>query len=460
MTEKGTRIAIPTQAQTALRTLESAGFEAWVVGGFVRDSLMGENPGDLDIAASSHWQQTRDAFMAAGFSVYETGTKHGTVTVDVDGTPIEITTYRTDGSYSDGRHPDSVAFVESIEEDLARRDFTMNAIAYHPDRGVCDPYGGQEDIENGIIRSVGDPKRRFSEDKLRILRAVRFSAQLGFEIDGETREAMEELAAGLTQVAVERQVKELEKILCSNNAGSCLMRNILVLEQAIPELAEMKGFDQRTPFHCYDVLEHTAHVVDLVEPHPLLRWAALLHDVGKPETFTIDENGQGHFKKHPEASERIARRIAKRLKMPRSMTNDMLTLIALHDEPVIPKNAPVRHAIHSLGDRPEMLRDLISLKRADAIARTKLYSMPRVRTAEILAGILDDVIAKNEPYALTHLAITGKDLIEAGIEPGPQIGRILDECLSAVIDGKAGNTRSDLTSLALEIAREESTPGL
>lgn len=451
MTQNGTTIRLPHHAETALAILESAGFEAWIVGGFVRDALMERDPGDLDIASSAHWEQAAGAFRAKGIRVFETGIGHGTITAIVDGEPIEVTTYRTDGDYSDGRHPDTVRFVESIEEDLARRDFTVNAIAFHPTRGLRDPFGGRDDIRQSTIRCVGNPERRFSEDALRILRAVRFSAQLGFSIETDTRNAMNALAERLSLIAVERKEKELEKLICADHAGDCLLHNMAVIGQVIPELAPLEGFDQRTPFHCYDVLEHTARVVDLVDPEPTLRWAALLHDVGKPETFTIDDAGQGHFKGHPAASERIARNVMERLRLPNSRAKDVLTLVALHDSPIIPKANHIKHAIHMLGDRPEMLRALIALKRADATARTALYSAPRVRTAQLLGELLESVIDGNEPYSLAQLGISGTELIRAGIPAGPQIGRLLEECLDAVIDGKVANTREGLVPYALSL---------
>lgn len=449
MTGNTTRIQLPGCAERALEAIESAGFEAWVVGGFVRDCLMGRSPGDLDIASSAPWEQAASVFRNAGAAVFETGAKHGTITAVVEGTPIEVTAFRADGEYSDGRHPDSVRFVKSIEEDLARRDFTMNAIAYHPAKGLLDPFDGQDDIRNGLIRCVGDPRKRFSEDALRILRAVRFSAQLGFAIEEGTRSAMESLASGLSRIAEERKAAELQKLLCSEHAGDCLMDNMAVIGQVIPELASLQGFDQKTPFHCYDVLEHTARVVDLVDCEPTLRWAALLHDVGKPDTFTIDKAGQGHFKGHPEVSARIAREIARRLRLPKTQTRDILTLIELHDSPIIPNKPQVKHAIHELGDRPGLLSDLISLKHADATARTRLYSGPRVRTAGLLEGLLAEILENNEAYSLAQLAISGASLIDAGIPAGPQVGRMLEECLDAVIDGKLPNEKGALASFAL-----------
>lgn len=449
-----TSIRLPRCAEMALRAIESAGFEAWVVGGFVRDCLMGREPGDLDIASSAPWERAASIFRDAGAAVFETGAKHGTITAVVEGVPIEVTAYRADGEYTDGRHPDSVRFVDNIEEDLARRDFTMNAIAYHPAKGLLDPFGGQDDIRNGFIRCVGDPCKRFSEDALRILRAVRFSAQLGFAIEEGTRNAMESLAGGLSKIAEERKAAELQKLLCSEHAGDCLMGNMAVIGQAIPELAPLQGFDQRTPFHCYDVLEHTARVVDLVDRKPTLRWAALLHDVGKPETFTVDKAGQGHFKGHPAASARIAREVARRLRLPKAQTRDMLILIELHDNPIIPKKPQVKHAIHELGDRPGLLSDLISLKRADATARTALYSGPRVRTAEMLASLLAEVVENDEAYSLAQLDLSGAGLIDAGIPAGPQVGRLLEECLDAVIDGNLSNREDELIGFALSQYRK------
>ncbi|MCL2888788.1 MAG: polynucleotide adenylyltransferase, partial [Eggerthellaceae bacterium] len=251
-------ITLPSYAQTALDILEQAGFEAYCVGGFVRDSLMGRPQGDIDIASSATWEKAQGLFEAAGFKTFETGTKHGTITVLVESMPLEITTYRSEGSYSDRRHPDSVHFVDSIVEDLQRRDFTINAIAYHPERGLFDPFDGQLDIERGIIRTVGQAEKRFTEDALRILRALRFASQLGFSIEDRCLEAMLEHKGLLHFVAVERIRHELDAFVCGKDIRKALVSCVDILGEVIPQLPPMKGFDQKTPYHIFDVLEHSA----------------------------------------------------------------------------------------------------------------------------------------------------------------------------------------------------------
>ena len=273
-------LPVPPQARRVIEVLEAAGFEAWCVGGFVRDSLLGRPVSDIDIACSALWPQTEEACLAAGMRVHRTGEKHGTVTVVCDDAAFEVTTFRVDGAYSDARHPDEVRFVRSLKEDLARRDFTINALAYHPLRGLADPFGGLEDARRGIIRTVGDPAQRFGEDALRILRACRFSSQLGFSLDGATYQAMLEGKRGLLRVSSERITAELQKLLLGGNVRDALLQTVDVLSAVLPELVAMKGFDQCTPYHCHDVLEHTARAVAGTPPYPLVRWAALFHDMG------------------------------------------------------------------------------------------------------------------------------------------------------------------------------------
>ena len=414
----------------------------------MRDALLHRACDDVDIACSATWEQSESVFTATGCSCYRTGVKHGTLTVKVDGSLFEITSYRSDGTYSDGRHPDQVKFVKSIEEDLARRDFTINAMAYHPTRGLLDPYHGRDDLDSRLIRCVGCANRRFSEDALRILRAARFESQLGFSLEAETAHAMLALAPGLHHVAVERQLQEWNKLLCGTHVRTCLMDNIDMLGIMIPELLPMKGFDQRTPFHCYDVLEHTAYVVELVDSTPRQRWAALLHDIGKPEVFTVDKNGQGHFKGHPAASETIAKKVTKRFKMSKDFSRDVVQLVALHDIGLIARPNEVKRAIMRFNNDPELFRDLCKLKRADAIARTTLYGRPRVQKAEDLLACLDHVLKSNEPYCRAMLAIDGSDLITLGMQPGPQVGKVLDFLLDATIDAEVPNTREALLAFA------------
>lgn len=445
MSKTDISIPLPDYATHALEVLEGAGYEAWCVGGFVRDSLMGRTGADIDIATSATWQEAADAFRAQGWAAHETGTAHGTITAVVSGEPIEVTTYRIDGSYSDGRHPDSVTFVRDISCDLMRRDFTINAIAYHPARGLFDPQGGAADIAAGLIRAVGEAHCRFAEDALRILRACRFSSQLGFSIEPTTMRAMEACAGRMAHLASERIAKELQGFVCGRFVHDALMTCVDVLAQIVPELSAMKGFDQKTPYHVYDVLEHTAYVMQNTPPYPLVRWAALFHDMGKPQAFSTDEAGVGHFYGHAALSMELAQSVMKRLKMPPSMISDVLALVKYHDDVVEPTPKAVKRMLGRLGGRTDLFRALCDLKRGDALAQAP-HCRSRTAHADKLDRVLDAVLEAQEAFSLKDLAIKGDDLIALGIKPGPDIGRLLDGALEAVIDEQVPNERAALLS--------------
>ncbi len=412
----------------------------------MRDALMGRSAGDVDIATSAHWTQAKQAFSNAGFAVHETGVKHGTLTVVVHGNPIEVTTYRIDGPYSDGRHPDAVQFVRNIDDDLARRDFTINAMAYHPQRGLFDPYGGRADVASRTIRTVGDSTRRFGEDALRMLRAARFQSQLGFSIDPKTSQAMSKMCANLVHVAVERQMREWDKLLCGAHPCRAILGNVDVLGATIPEILPMRGFDQRTPYHCFDVLEHTAHVVENVRPTPLLRWAALLHDVGKPDMFTVDSRGQGHFKGHAFRSGQMAREILTRLKASPTFTHRVTLLVSQHDDKFEPTPKSVKRRLAKLDDDPDLFYALCELKRADALAHAPDWRMYRVGISHQLEACMDEILAEGQAFKIADLAIDGDDVMGSGIEQGPLVGDMLRRCLDAVICEEVRNERDALLS--------------
>lgn len=294
---------LPEHAARAVAALEAAGYQTWAVGGCVRDSLRGAAPHDWDLCTAARPDQMQAVF--AGERVLETGLRHGTLTLLTEGGPIEITTFRTDGGYSDGRHPDGVRFVGSVEDDLARRDFTIGAMAWHPQRGLCDPYGGLDDLQEGILRAVGDPDARFAEDALRILRGIRFASRLGFAVERETAAAMRRQAARLNGIAAERVRGELTGLLCGRFVHRALRMFADLIGVVLPELTPMFGCAQRNPHHLYDVWEHSIRAAAQVPADPVLRWAALLHDCGKPACKTVDEQGIGHFYGHPAVS-RIA----------------------------------------------------------------------------------------------------------------------------------------------------------
>lgn len=437
-------LPVPPQARRVIEVLEAAGFEAWCVGGFVRDSLLGRPVSDIDIACSALWPQTEEACLAADMRVHRTGEKHGTVTVVCDDAAFEVTTFRVDGAYSDARHPDEVRFVRSLEEDLARRDFTINAMAYHPLRGLADPFGGLEDARRGIIRTVGDPAQRFSEDALRILRACRFSSQLGFSLDGATYQAMLEGKRGLLRVSSERITAELQKLLLGDNVRDALLRTVDVISAVLPELVAIKGFDQCTPHHCHDVLEHTARAVAGTPPYPLVRWAALFHDMGKPAAFFKEPGGRGHFYGHAKISVPLARGIMDRLTFSTAFRDRVLLLVERHDDVFDATPRAVKRALARMGGDVELFRALCDLKRGDASAQAPAYAEERMRRADDLLRVLDGILAEGEAFTLKHLAVNGRDAMDAGIAQGPSVGAALAAALDAVIDERIPNDRETL----------------
>ena len=321
-----------TQAAQAIERLRAAGHEAWIVGGCVRDVLLGRTPTDYDLTTSALPEETEAVF--AGERLIETGLQHGTVTVLLEGVPLEITTYRVDGGYTDARHPDGVTFTRSLREDAARRDFTINAMAYAPGEGLQDFFGGQADLSAGVIRAVGEADRRFQEDALRILRAIRFASVLGFELDPETDAAGRRNAPLLQKISVERVFVELSKLLCGPGAGKILRAYPDILGVVLPELTPTVGFAQHNVHHCYDVYTHTAVAVDHVPPEVTLRLAALFHDLGKPATFSMGEDGQGHFYGHPKVSAALAEQILLRLRAPKRLREEVVRLVEVHDWPL------------------------------------------------------------------------------------------------------------------------------
>lgn len=449
-------LPVPPQARRVIEVLEAAGFEAWCVGGFVRDSLLGRPVSDIDIACSALWPQTEEACLAAGMRVHRTGEKHGTVTVVCDDAAFEVTTFRVDGAYSDARHPDEVRFVRSLKEDLARRDFTINAMAYHPLRGLADPFGGLEDARRGIIRTVGDPAQRFGEDTLRILRACRFSSQLGFSLDGATYQAMLEGKRGLLRVSSERITAELQKLLLGDNVRDALLQTVDVISAVLPELVAMKGFDQCTPYHCHDVLEHTARAVAGTPPYPLVRWAALFHDMGKPAAFFKEPGGRGHFYGHAKISVPLARGIMDRLTFSTAFRDRVLLLVERHDDVFDATPRAVKRALARMGGDVELFRALCDLKRGDASAQAPAYAEERMRRADDLLRVLDGILAEGEAFTLKHLAVNGRDAMDAGIAQGPSVGAALAAALDAVIDEQIPNDRETLLAFLDEWRRAHS----
>ena len=435
---------VPENVKNILLMLEKAGFEAYLVGGSVRDMLMGRETGDTDITTNATPAQVKEVFREC--KVIDTGLRHGTVTVIMNHTPTEITTYRTESGYSDGRHPDSVQFTASLRQDCARRDFTVNAVCMNADGEIVDFYGGAQDIENRIIRCVGDPRRRFEEDALRILRGVRFARTLGFEIEENTKKAIFDCKDLLKGISAERIYTELLKLLCGKNAKQVLLEYTEILAVFMPEIMALKGFLQHNPHHIYDVLEHTAVAVENTPPIPQLRLAALLHDFGKPHTFTVDEKGVGHFYGHGDVSREIAKKILHRMKVSNEDYSLIHHLVYYHDVHIELTEKAVRRALNKHGR--ERLQLLLMLKRADNKGQnTRDFD----RTAEYdrLQRLIDEALAKQQCFSLKQLAVNGSDLRRAGISPSKEMGDILNRLLEMVINGETENSRDVLIEKAL-----------
>ena len=435
-------IILPNDVISLISELEAAGFEAYAVGGCIRDILRRKSPDDYDLTTSAHPDEVKRVF--SHLTVIPTGEKHGTVTVIQNGKPYEITTYRTEGNYSDKRRPDSIEFSKSIEDDLSRRDLTINAIAYSPTRGFCDPFFGAEDISKKIIRAVGDPQKRFDEDALRILRAVRFSSTLGFEIEQSTERALYAKKSGLREISAERIYVELKKLLCGKSAGKTLTKYVGILGEIIPELLPMEGFDQKNKYHKYTVLEHTARVLDGVPAVPHLRLAALFHDIAKPACFFEDKYG-GHFHGHEKVSAEMAHDIMCRLKSDKD-TRQKVTSLVLNHGLVLQKDEPfIKRCLNRFGK--EMFRDLILLSLSDNSALSELCADRPQKIREV-SELTENIISSQPCLSLSELNIKGGDLISLGIPAGPKVGEILKALLSKVINGECENTFPALTAEA------------
>ena len=441
------RIDLPEDALALLSILDDAGFEAWSVGGFVRDALLGRPCSDIDIACNAMWTDTKRACEQAGLRIHETGVAHGTITVICGDSAFEVTTFRSDGQYKDGRHPDSVTFVSSIEEDLARRDFTINAMAWRPDRGLVDPFGGEADIELGVIRAVGDPHQRFAEDALRILRACRFSAELGYAIEPCTYQGMLENKGLLSKISAERVTHELQKLLLGRHAGDALLSSVDALSAVLPELVAMKGFDQQTPYHIFDVLEHTARAIDGVPPYPLVRWAALFHDAGKPDTFLIGADNLGHMPNHPIVSVQHMRESAKTLHFSKKMQHDLDLVIRYHGDRPEPTTKSVRKLYALVEHNEDLFHAICDLMRGDARGKSTRATkwIQKINAAE---SLFNEMLKQGEVLSPADLPVNGTDLISLGVPQGPHVGLVLSELFSAVANEEVAPEREALLALA------------
>ena len=428
-----------------INNLQLHGYEAYAVGGCVRDSILARRPEDWDITTSARPEEIKKLFRRT----VDTGIEHGTVTVLLGKDSYEVTTYRIDGVYEDSRHPKEVRFTNKLEEDLRRRDFTINAMAYNDDVRLVDVFGGMQDLNHHLIRCVGDPAERFSEDALRILRAVRFSAQLDFPIEAGTAKAVRELAPALEKISAERIQTELVKLLISPHPEKIRDAYELGITKVIlPEWDAMEGVEQNTPHHKYDVAQHTLHSLKNVKRDKILRLTMLFHDMGKPSVKTTDGKGQDHFKGHALVSEEIARKVMRRLKFDNDTVKKVTRLVCYHDyrTEATPKN--VRRAMNRIG--VDLFPYYLAVRMADVKAQSPYQRREKIENIIAMREIYQKVLIEEECVTLRQLAVSGRDLMELGMKPGRELGSMLSELLEYVIDDPARNNKETLRAYVIE----------
>lgn len=434
---------ISSKAKIVINALADAGFSAYVVGGCVRDYFLGNQTSDTDITTSAKPCEVKKILADKNIKVVETGLKHGTVTAVIDKTPLEITTFRADGEYRDSRHPQSVEFVADVEQDLKRRDFTVNAMAYNDERGLVDLFGGREDIENRIIRTVGEPDVRFKEDALRIMRALRFSSVLGFEIEEKTKKSIFDNMYLLENISAERIFSELSKLLCGKNVLNVLDEFRQVIGVIIPQLIPSFNCAQNTPWHTYTVYEHIIHSVDFAPRDPVIRLTMLLHDIGKPSVKRTDENGRDHFKTHADAGEKIAAEVLSKLKVSNTIYNKVTTLIKYHQSVENVNDVKIKHWFNKIGE--EYTLSLFDVRIADLKAHNINLKEVNMEIEELISikKQAQEAISRGDPYRISDLAVNGNDLLSAGLE-GRKIGEMLSNILNLVMDGKLKNNKQSI----------------
>ena len=439
------KITLPRKVLMIINNLQLHGYEAYAVGGCVRDSILARRPEDWDITTSARPEEIKKLFR----HTVDTGIEHGTVTVLLGKDSYEVTTYRIDGVYEDSRHPKEVRFTENLKEDLRRRDFTINAMAYNDEARLVDAFGGMQDLNHHLIRCVGDPKERFSEDALRILRAVRFSAQLDFPIEERTAEAVRELAPSLENISAERIQAELVKLLVSPHPeriqDAC---ELGITKIILPEWDAMTGVAQNTPHHKYDVAEHTLHALKNVKRDKVLRLAMLFHDMGKPSAKTTDENGRDHFKGHALISEEIARKVMRRLKFDNDTVKKVTRLVCYHDYRVEATPVNVRRAMNRIG--VDLFPYYLAVRMADVKAQSSYRKREKIENIVAMRVLYRETILNNDCVTLRQLAVGGRDLMELGMRPGRGLGSMLSELLEYVIDDPQRNKKEILCSYVKE----------
>ena len=441
-------IPLPDEVRYIIETLEADGYDAYAVGGCVRDSLLGKEPKDWDVCTSAAPETTLGLF--GRHHTIETGLKHGTVTLMLNHRPFEITTYRVDGAYSDHRRPDRVTFVDSLQKDLSRRDFTINAMAYHPSRGIVDFFDGMGDLKAGVIRCVGEAGKRFQEDALRVMRALRFAAALGFTIDSATAAAMHEGKDLLNNIAAERIADELSRLIVGDGVSGLLLRHMPVMAVVIPELVPAMGFERHSPHCCYDVLTHLLRSVDSAVKDVQIRLAMLFHDIAKPACYA-EEGGTGRFDEHPRMGSQWAREILTRLKYDRDTIETVALLVLCHEEDILPDRRNIKRWLNRLGEAG--FRKLVHVQKADAMAQKRCCRQERLQAIEEIGWILDDVIRQGQCFSLKDLDVNGRDLLAMGAPEGAEIGAVLRRLMDMVIDEQAENEKEALLKIARDLMR-------
>jgi tRNA nucleotidyltransferase (CCA-adding enzyme) len=438
-------IVLPEKVNKIIKTLQAAGYEAYAVGGCVRDSILGREPNDWDITTSAKPQDTKRLFPRT----IDTGIQHGTVTVMLEREGFEVTTYRIDGEYEDSRHPKEVTFTASLQEDLKRRDFTINAMAYNEQDGLVDCFGGMQDMKDGIIRCVGEARERFSEDALRMLRAVRFSAQLGYRIEEHTAAAIRELAPSLEKISAERIQVELVKLVTSPHPDYLrIAYETGITKIILPEFDLCMETPQNNPHHCYDVGEHILHSMLAIAPDKVLRLGMLFHDIGKPQTLTVDEEGITHNKLHPVVGEEMTRKILRRLKFDNDTIDKVTKIVRYHDQAIELSDRGVRRAVNRMGE--DIFPMILQVRRADVTAQSAYKKEEKLQRLIYIEEIYQGICSLREAVGLKDLAVTGSDLIALGMQPGRQIGEMLRELLELVLDDPAMNQKEKLLAICKE----------
>ena len=439
------KIDIPQNANVIIHTLKNNGYTAYIVGGCVRDSIMGRKPHDWDICTSATPDQLLEIFM--NYKVIETGLKHGTITIVIDGEQYECTTYRIDGEYSDNRRPDNVTFTNDLIEDLKRRDFTINAMAYNDEEGLIDPFNGVLDISRKLICCVGTPEERFNEDALRIMRAIRFAAQLDFHIDQYTHIAMIELSDNLKNISAERINSELCKTITSKNPAYWISNSRYILGKVIPEIEDMIGFKQRNPYHQHNVFNHTIQAIwNCTSTDLIARLAVLFHDIGKPHCYQDGEDGIRYFKGHNRVSADMTDKIMKRLKFDNETRNNVVELVYYHDATFEADKKYVKHWLNKIG--VDQFRKLLDIRRADIKGQKFHYDKERIEKVDNIERLLEEVLQEKQCFALKDLAINGKDLMEIGFKAGKELGEALNRLLEGVINEEFENEKDYLLKVA------------